>query len=98
MSEWRDEIDLRKTSVSLSLIIAALWAVSASGVAMLPMRYQYVPGVALLVAAPVLIGVLAFEHGFWVGLFGLFAFVSMFRNPLKYFWNRARGGNAEEPR
>lgn len=73
-----------------SLLISALWVVAATAVALLPMRRQYVPGVALLVAAPVLIVWLAMDYGWIVALLALAAFVSMFRNPLRYFWNIAR--------
>ncbi len=37
------------------LVLSCLWVIAGVGVAMLPMRYQYVPGAALLLAAPVLI-------------------------------------------
>ncbi len=84
--------------MSLSLIFAALWALAATCVALLPMRYQYVPGVALLVAAPFLIGYIGLQHGIFLALLGLIGFVSMFRNPLIYFYRRARGEHPEIPR
>ena len=84
--------------MSLSLTLAALWAIAATIVALLPMRLQYVPGVALLVAAPFLLGFIGFEHGLWVAALGLAGFVSMFRNPLRYFYRRARGEMPEIPR
>ena len=34
-----------------ALILGCIWVLAATGVAMLPMRYQYVPGLALLLAA-----------------------------------------------
>ena len=37
------------------LWLSVAWVFAAAAVAMLPMRRQYVPGVALLIAAPVLI-------------------------------------------
>ena len=80
------------------LIFCALWVLAASLTACLPMRHQYAPGVALLGLAPVLILWAAMTHGWWIGAFGLFAFVSMFRNPLRYFWRRARGERPEIPR
>ncbi|SHJ63212.1 Protein of unknown function [Shimia gijangensis] len=83
--------------MTLSLILACFWVVAATVVAMLPMRRQYVPGVALLLAAPVLIGAIWWDYGMWVGLAALFAFVSMFRNPLRYLWKRARGEKPELP-
>ncbi|WP_298297309.1 DUF2484 family protein [uncultured Litoreibacter sp.] len=84
--------------MSPSLILAALWAVAATLVALLPMRYQYVPGVTLLIAAPFLIGFIGYEHGIWFAALGLAAFASMFRNPLIYFYRRARGEKPEIPR
>ena len=83
--------------MSLSLIFGCLWALAAAVVALMPMRRQYVPGVALLVTAPVLLAWVAWDHGGWVIACGLFAFVSMFRNPLIYFWRRARGEHPEVP-
>ncbi|MBT8411190.1 MAG: DUF2484 family protein [Octadecabacter sp.] len=80
------------------VIIAALWVLAATVVALLPMRMQYVPGVALLLMAPVLIIWLAVLYGWWVGVLALLAFVSMFRNPLRYLWARARGQRPEIPK
>lgn len=75
--------------MSLPLVIGALWVIASAIVAMLPMRLQMVPGIALLVAAPMLLVWIGWVHGWlWLAL-GLFAFVSMFRNPLRYFLRRA---------
>lgn len=84
--------------MSLPLILGALWVVAAAIVAMLPMRRQYVPGVALLIAAPLLILWIGYAHGWIWAALGLAAFVSMFRNPLRYFWRRFRGERPELPR
>ncbi len=81
-----------------SLIISALWVLAATAVALLPMRRQYVPGVTLLVLAPVLIVWLVLDYGLLAGVIALLAFVSMFRNPLRYFWRRARGERPEVPK
>lgn len=83
--------------MSLSLMLGCLWALSAAVVALLPMRRQYVPGVGLLFVAPVLLGWMAWDHGAWIFAFGLFAFLSMFRNPLIYMIRRARGERPEVP-
>ena len=74
-----------------------LWVFAATAVAMLPMRHQYVPGVALLIAAPLLILWIGISVAWWAGVLALAAFVSMFRNPLRYFWARARGRNPQLP-
>ncbi len=84
--------------MSLSLILAFLWVVASTLVALLPMRLQYVPGVGLLIAAPILIGVIGWEHGWLAGGLALAAFISMFRNPLRYLWKRARGEHPEIPK
>ncbi len=80
------------------MILGALWVVASAIVAMLPMRQQMVPGVALLLAAPVLLVWIGYAHGWlWLAL-GLFAFLSMFRNPLLYFARRALGRPARLPK
>jgi hypothetical protein len=84
--------------VSTPLVLGALWVIASAIVAMLPMRAQMVPGVALLIAAPVLLVWIGWAHGWvWLAL-GLFAFVSMFRNPLRYFARRALGRPAPLPK
>jgi len=62
------------------------------------MKHQYRPGMALFIAAPVLIIWLAVDYGWWVGAIGLFGFVSMFRNPLRYYYRRFRGIEQEVPK
>lgn len=80
------------------IILSALWVLAATITALLPMRRQYVPGVTLLVLAPVLIIWLGYAHGWWLSLAATLAFVSMFRNPLRYFYRRARGEHVELPK
>lgn len=80
------------------LWICVLWVFASATVAMLPMRLQYVPGVILLIAAPVLIFLIGQQVGWIPALLALAAFVSMFRNPLRYLWARLRGQNPEVPR
>ncbi|KIN73081.1 DUF2484 family protein [Sulfitobacter guttiformis] len=77
------------------LLIA--WVFASAAVAMLPMRRQYVPGVILLLAAPVLIVMVGIQFGWVFALLGLAAFVSMFRNPLRYIAARLRGEHPEIP-
>ncbi|MEE4187311.1 MAG: DUF2484 family protein [Roseobacter sp.] len=74
-----------------------LWVLASAAVALLPMRHQYVAGVLLLLAAPCLILWLAVSVHWAVSLFAGFAFLSMYRNPLRYFWARARGLKPEMP-
>lgn len=75
-----------------------LWVFASAATAMLPMRHQYVPGVTLLIAAPILIVLIGMELGWWVSVLALAAFISMFRNPLRYIWARARGHKPELPK
>ena len=79
------------------LVFGALWVLAATATAFLPMRRQRIPGLGLLIAAPVLLIWIGLTHGWlWVA-FGLFAFLSMFRRPLRYFAGRAMGRPAELP-
>jgi len=83
--------------MSTPLILGCLWGLASAIVAMLPMRAQMAPGLALLLAAPVLLVWIGWLHG-WIWLaIGLFAFLSMFRNPLRYFLRRALGRPAYVP-
>ena len=77
--------------MSFPLILGCVWVVASAIVAMLPMRMQYPPGIALLIAAPLLILWIGAIHGWPWAVGGLFAFVSMFRNPLRYFARRLFG-------
>ena len=77
---------------------SCLWVLASAAVALLPMRYQYVPGVMLLVAAPILILWIGVGYSWLAAALALFAFFSMFRNPLRYFLARARGQHPEIPK
>lgn len=79
------------------LWLCILWVFASVAVAMLPIRRQYVPGVILLIAAPILIYFIGRERGWVYALLGLAAFLSMFRNPLRYLLARLRGQNPELP-
>ena len=79
------------------LIAGFLWVVASAITAMLPMRYQYPPGITLLILAPVLIVWLGIEHGWIVALLALAAFASMFRHPLRYFYRKAMGLPVQRP-
>jgi len=79
-------------------LAAIAWVIAATLTALLPMRRQYLPGITLLLAAPLLILWLGVTHGWSVGVLALAGFVSMFRNPLRYLWARARGDKPEIPR
>ncbi len=84
--------------MSLAITLGCLWVLASAIVALLPMRHQYVPGVTLLIAAPFLLAYIGYQHGWVLTAIGLFALVSMFRNPLRYFWKRAMGQPVELPK
>ena len=84
--------------MSYSIIIGSFWVIASAITAFLPMRHQYFPAVILLIAAPILIVWLGYDFGWWVSAFSLFAFLSMFRNPLRYLYRRARGEAVELPK
>ena len=74
-----------------SLAAACFWVLAATVTALLPMRRQYPPGIALLVLAPVILIWIGLAHGVWVAVAGTLGFVSMFRNPLIYLGRKALG-------
>lgn len=71
---------------------ACLWVIAAAAVALLPRRWQYLPGLALLVSAGWLMWRLAGAYGAWVVLPALFVVVSMFRRPLTVLLRRLLRG------
>ncbi|MEM7723334.1 MAG: DUF2484 family protein [Pseudomonadota bacterium] len=74
----------------LSLILACLWVVAATITALLPMRYQYAPGLTLLILSVPLMVFVGLEVDWsWAALI-LLAILSMFRRPLMFFAGRAR--------
>ena len=84
--------------MSTSLILAAIWAILSTIVALLPMRRQFIPGATLLFSAPVLLVYIGIQHGFLIAGVGLLAFLSMFRNPLRYLVRKALGLPTELPK
>ncbi len=77
--------------MSLPLALGIGWVLAATLTALLPMRLQYPPGILLLIAAPGLILWIGAVHGWVWAVLGLAAFVSMFRNPLRYFYAKVSG-------
>ncbi|MFZ3581110.1 DUF2484 family protein [Loktanella sp. DJP18] len=78
-------------------LLAAFWVLAATVTAFLPMKRQMLPGIALLVAAPILIFWLGHDFGWLVAALAVAAFASMFRNPLIHLIARARGQNPALP-
>ncbi|MCF6234137.1 MAG: DUF2484 family protein [Rhodobacteraceae bacterium] len=76
--------------MTASTLAAVLWVFAATGVALLPMRRQFPPGVVLLIAAPVIIFWLGMDFGLIIGAAASAAFISMFRNPIRFYWRKWR--------
>ena len=79
------------------LWLSILWVFASALVALMPMRRQYAPGVALLVSAPVLIIWIGSVVGWWASVLALAAFVSMYRNPLRYLYAKFTGRPVSVP-
>ena len=82
--------------MTLSLTLAILWVFASTIVAFLPVERQFRPGSLLLVTAPLLVWGLAHDFGPVAGIAALGAFVSMYRNPLRYLWSRLRDARLEK--
>lgn len=80
-----------------SLITGCIWVPLAVITALLPMRMQYVPGIGLLLLAPVLIIWIGLDYGWLVAVLAVAAFVLMFRNLLRYIYRRLKGEHPEIP-
>ena len=70
-----------------------IWVFYPVAFAMLPMLLQYIPAVILLIAAPIMTVWIGIQLNVWVSIVAVFAFGSMFRNPLRYLWTKLRGQN-----
>ncbi|WP_112321520.1 DUF2484 family protein [Oceanibium sediminis] len=74
-----------------SLALAAIWAVAANVIAMLPSRRNHWPAAYGLIAVGVPIIVYVFwENGALIGAAVLLAAASILRWPLRYLWRWAR--------
>lgn len=81
--------------MTLSLLLACLWALAANVLAMLPSRDNYWTRAYWLIGVGIpLLGYVTFENGPWLGLFVLIAGMSMLRWPVIYLsrWLRRRAG------
>lgn len=74
-----------------------LWVFLSATVATFPLRMQYIPGAILLGAAPVLLLLIGVQAGWLYALPALVAFVSMFRNPLRFVLAKLRGQEFHVP-
>ncbi|SDJ94605.1 DUF2484 family protein [Aliiruegeria lutimaris] len=80
------------------LVLGCIWVLLGAATAMLPIRYQTLPGLALLLSAPWLIWQIGSEYGWLPLLLAIAAVLSMFRKPLRYFALRATGATREGAR
>ena len=77
------------------LWVCIIWVFASVACAMLPMHHQYFLGVILLIAAPILIIMIGVQVSPWLAIAAVVAFLSMFRNPLRFIWAKLRGQNPQ---
>ena len=79
--------------MSLSIILACLWALAANVIAMLPSKYHHWTNAYGLIAIGIpILGFVTWQHGPWIGLLLLAAGMSVLRWPVIYLgrWVKAR--------
>lgn len=79
--------------MSLSLILACVWAITANVLAMTPSKDNHWRNAYVLIAIGIpLLGYVTYENGPWVGLAVLLAGMSVLRWPVIYLtrWVRAK--------
>lgn len=78
--------------MSLSLILAALWALGANILAMLPSNDNHWRRAYILIAVGIpILGYVTYQNGPWVGLLVLVAGMSMLRWPVYYLMRWVKG-------
>ncbi len=83
--------------MSLSLILACLWAVAANVLAMLPSRDNHWRNAYILIWVGIpLLGYVTYENGPWIGLLVLAAGMSVLRWPMIYLGRWLRRFFGEE--
>lgn len=81
--------------MSLSLILACAWGLSANLIAMLPSRDNHWSWAYLLIAVGVpILGYVTYQHGPWLGLIVLVMGMSILRWPVIYLWRWLTGQRA----
>lgn len=74
-----------------SVLLACLWAVTATLIAMLPSRDKHWRAAYGLIGSGIpILGWVSYQNGPWVGLIVLAAGASILRWPLIYLWRRMR--------
>ena len=76
----------------ISILLAGLWVVVATVIAILPQRTHWPGAVVLIITGVPLLGYLTYENGPLAGLLGLAAGASVLRWPLFYLgkWLRQK--------
>jgi len=78
--------------MSLSVILASLWALIANVMAMFPSRDNHWTNAYGLIAVGIpIVGYVTWQHGPWIGLLVLAAGMSVLRWPVIYFTRWIRG-------
>lgn len=84
--------------ISLSLILACLWAVIANVLAMMPSKdHHWRNAYGLIVVGIPIVGYVVMQHGPWIGLLVLAAGCSVLRWPLIYLGRWLRRGGRSTP-
>tara|TARA_R110002110_G_scaffold50315_20_gene148997 strand:+ start:8537 stop:8809 length:273 start_codon:yes stop_codon:yes gene_type:complete len=84
--------------VTLSLILACVWALSANVIAMTPSRDYHWRNAYFLIAVGIpILGLVTVQHGPWVGLLVLAGGCSVLRWPVIYLMRWLRRGVAATP-
>jgi hypothetical protein len=68
----------------MSLILACLWFVAATAVALMPGRHHWRGAYALIAVGVPILGYVTYETGPWVGLMVFGGGASMLRWPMRY--------------
>jgi hypothetical protein len=78
--------------MNASILLACLWAIVATLIAVLPSRDHHWRAAYWLIGFGIpILGWVSYQNGPWVGLIVLAAGASILRWPLIYLWRRLRG-------
>jgi hypothetical protein len=78
--------------MNASILLACLWAIIATLIAVLPSRDHHWRAAYWLIGFGIpILGWVSYQNGPWVGLIVLAAGASILRWPLIYLWRRLRG-------
>ncbi len=84
--------------MSLSLVLALVWALAANVLAMIPSKDNHWTRAYILIGIGIpLLGYVTYENGPWIGLLVLAAGMSVLRWPVRYLlrWVRRQVGREE---